>query len=103
MAEATGFEALAGSWLRIDLVESLAARLRARARSAPFPLDLELLLLTGLAEADLVPVVEALGYARDAEGRFHRRKVGRRRPARQPQPTRSATAFAALGKIRVGQ
>ncbi|MGH6902747.1 MAG: hypothetical protein ACREIR_08405, partial [Geminicoccaceae bacterium] len=103
MAEAAGFEALAGSWLRIDLVERLAARLRERARSAPFPLDLELLRLTGLAEADLVPVVEALGYGRDAEGRFHRRKAGRRRPARQPQPTRSATAFAALGKIRVGQ
>jgi ATP-dependent RNA helicase SUPV3L1/SUV3 len=103
MAEAAGFEALAGSWLRIDLVERLAARLRERARSAPFPLDLELLRLTGLAEADLVPVVEALGYARDAEGRFHRRKAGRGHPARQPQPTRSATAFAALGKIRVGQ
>jgi ATP-dependent RNA helicase SUPV3L1/SUV3 len=102
MAEAAGFEALAGSWLRIDLVERLAACLRERARSAPFTLDLELLRLTGLAEADLVPVVEALGYARDAEGRFHRRQAGRRQ-ARQPQPTRSATAFAALGKIRVGQ
>ena len=103
MAEAAGFEALAGSWLRIDLVERLAAGLRERARSAPFTLDLELLRLTGLAEADLVPVVEALGYARDAEGRFQKRKAGRRRQARRPQPTRSATAFAALGKIRVGQ
>jgi ATP-dependent RNA helicase SUPV3L1/SUV3 len=103
MAEAAGFEALAGSWLRIDLVERLAARLRERARSAPFPLDLELLRLTGLAEADLVPVVEALGYARDAEGRFLRRKAGRRLQERQPPPTRSATAFAALGKIRMGR
>ncbi|MGH6899600.1 MAG: hypothetical protein ACREJ5_24120, partial [Geminicoccaceae bacterium] len=103
MAEAAGFEALAATWLRIDVVERLAAGLRARARAAPFTLDLELLRLTGLAEADLVPVVEALGYARDAEGRLHRRKAGRRRQARQPQPARSATAFAALGKIRAGR
>jgi ATP-dependent RNA helicase SUPV3L1/SUV3 len=102
-AEATGFEALGASCVRIDVVERLAARLRARALSAPFRLDLELLRLTGLREADLVAVVEALGYVRDAEGRFNRRKPGRRRQPRPRERAAAATAFAALGKIRVRQ
>jgi ATP-dependent RNA helicase SUPV3L1/SUV3 len=103
-ADATGFEALAQTWMRIDVVERLAAGLRARARSGTFPLDLELLRLTGLGESDLIPVVEALGYVRDAEGRFHRRKAERgRRHGRPRHRPRAATAFAALGKIRVGR
>ena len=102
-AEATGFEALGAVCLRIDVVERLAAGLRARARSAPFALDLELLRLTGLDEADLVPVVEALGYGRDAEGRFHRRKAERRRRRGRPERARPSSAFAALGRIRVGR
>ena len=69
-AEATGYEVLAGTCVRIDVVERLAARLRALARAAPFDLDLELLRLTGLPQAELIPVVEALGYTRDAAGRF---------------------------------
>jgi ATP-dependent RNA helicase SUPV3L1/SUV3 len=102
-AEATGFETLGAICLRVDLVERLAAGLRARARSAPFALDLELLRLTGLAEADLAPVVEALGYRRDGEGRFHRRKAGRPRREGRPEQARPSTAFAALGRIRVGR
>jgi ATP-dependent RNA helicase SUPV3L1/SUV3 len=103
MAEAAGFEALAAAWVRIDVVERLAAGLRSRARTAPFTLDLELLRLTGLAEADLVPVVEALGYARDAEGRFHRCLAARRRQTRRPRGALPATPFAALGRIRAGR
>jgi hypothetical protein len=94
---------LADACMRIDVVERLAARLRALARAAPFDLDLELLCLTGLGQAELVPVVEALGYARDAEGRFRRRKPGHRgrQPRRRQAPL--ATPFAALDKIRVNR
>jgi superfamily II DNA/RNA helicase len=102
-AAAAGFEALAATWMRIDVVERLAARLRARARAAPFMVDLELLRLTGLCEADLVPAIEALGYARDAEGRFHRQKAGRPRDSRAARRLRSATPFAALRRIRPGR
>jgi ATP-dependent RNA helicase SUPV3L1/SUV3 len=101
-AEAIGFEALGGTWMRIDVVERLAARLRARARSGPFVLDLELLRLTGLGQAELVPVVEAVGYVRDAEGRFQRRR-DRRQRRDQPHRTQASTPFAALRRIRVGQ
>ena len=101
-AEASGYELLADTCMRIDLVERLAARLRALARAAPFDLDLELLRLTGLAQAELTAVIEALGYTRDAEGRFRRRKPGRRVRwhTRPRHSTPLATPFAALGKIR---
>jgi hypothetical protein len=91
--------------VRIDVVERLAARLRALARAAPFELDLELLRLTGLGQAELIAVVEALGYARDADGRF-RRCAPRGRARRQGRPrhaTPLATPFAALGRIRVNR
>jgi hypothetical protein len=89
--------------VRIDIVERLAARLRALARAAPFDLDLELLRLTGLGQAELAAVVEALGYTRDSEGRFRRRRTERQRRRRAPGAPASplATPFAALGKIRV--
>jgi ATP-dependent RNA helicase SUPV3L1/SUV3 len=102
-AEATGYEALGGTCVRIDIVERLAARLRALARAAPFDLDLELLRLTGLGQTELVAVVEALGYVRDPEGRFRRRRTERQRRRRaQGRPSSPlATPFAALGRIRV--
>jgi hypothetical protein len=100
-AEATGYEVLAGTCVRLDVVERLAARLRALARAAPFDLDLELLRLTGLGQAELILVVEALGYTRDAEGRFRRRRTERQRRAQGRQSSPPATPFAALGKIRV--
>ena len=93
---------LADVCVRIDVVERLAARLRALARAAPFELELELLRLTGLGQAELIPVVEALGYARDADGRFRRcppRRSGRRQ-ARARHAAPLATPFAALGRIR---
>jgi ATP-dependent RNA helicase SUPV3L1/SUV3 len=101
-AEACGYEALAGTCVRIDVVERLAARLRALAHAAPFDLDFELLRLTGLGQAELVRVVEALGYVRDPEGRFRRRRPdrrGRRQASGRSAPL--ATPFAALDKIRV--
>jgi ATP-dependent RNA helicase SUPV3L1/SUV3 len=104
-AEASGYEVLADVCVRIDVVERLAARLRALARAAPFELDLELLRLTGLGQAELIAVVEALGYARDADGRF-RRCAPRGRARRQGRPrhaTPLATPFAALGRIRVNR
>jgi hypothetical protein len=102
-AEATGYEPLGESCVRIDVLERLAARLRALARAAPFDLDLELLRLTGLGQAELAAVVEALGYTRDPEGRFRRRRTERqrRRRAHGRPASPPATPFAALGKIRV--
>jgi ATP-dependent RNA helicase SUPV3L1/SUV3 len=101
-AEACGYEALAETCGRIDLVERLAARLRALARAGPFDLDLEVLRLTGLGQAELTLVVEALGYARDPEGRFRRRTPARRgRQPRRHRPSPLATPFAALDKIRI--
>jgi ATP-dependent RNA helicase SUPV3L1/SUV3 len=101
-AEATGYEVLADTCVRLDVVERLAARLRALARAAPFDLDLELLRLTGLGQAELILVVEALGYTRDAEGHFRRRRTERQRRRRQGrQSSPLATPFAALGEIRV--
>jgi ATP-dependent RNA helicase SUPV3L1/SUV3 len=101
-SEAIGFERLGGPWLRIDMVERLAARLRALAREGPFALEADLLALTGLSREDLSAVVEALGYARDGEDRFARRKAGRRaRGARQrPRREPDASPFAALREIR---
>jgi hypothetical protein len=101
-AEASGYEVLADVCVRIDVVERVAARLRALARAAPFELELELLRLTGLGQAELIPVVEALGYARAADGRFRRCPPRRRdrRQARPPHATPLATPFAALGRIR---
>ena len=80
---------------------SVWPRACALARAAPFELELELLRLTGLGQPELIPVVEALGYARDADGRF-RRCPPRRRGRRRPGPPRGplATPFAALGRIR---
>jgi len=99
--EAQGFETL-GAWrLRIDIVERLAARLRALARTGPFGLEAELSALTGLAGDDLAGVVEALGYDRDAEGRFSRRKARpRRRRAQQPGRRSGHSPFAALEQLR---
>ena len=67
---AIGFEPFGVVALRVDVVERLAARLRALARQGPFELGPELLALTGLEPAELATVVEALGYARDAGGRL---------------------------------
>ena len=103
VAPALGFERLGGVCLRVDIVERLAARLRALARGGPFALPAELGALTGLAAAELAGVVEALGFERDGEERYLRRQ--RRPGGARPRPARavvSSSPFAALRGLRVG-
>ncbi|HEX6144568.1 MAG TPA: helicase-related protein [Geminicoccaceae bacterium] len=100
VAEGTGFEVLGGFHVRIDMVERVAARLRALARGGPFTLDAELMALLGLAERDLRLVVEALGYESDSEGRFTVRTRRRSRPAGRRRPARPDSPFAVLDKLR---
>jgi hypothetical protein len=103
-SEAIGFEPLGASCLRIDIVERLAARLRALAREGPFALEPALMAMTGLGAEPLGLVVEALGYERDGE-RYLRRKARRRPTPPQPQPKTepSSSPFAALRQMLVNQ
>jgi ATP-dependent RNA helicase SUPV3L1/SUV3 len=102
-AAAIGFELLGSACLRIDIVERLAARLRALARQGPFALDPDLMSMTGLGREALAGVVVALGYARDGE-RFVRRKT-RSRPAPAPQGKADSanSPFAGLREMLVNQ
>ena len=101
-AEAIGFEAFGAICLRVDIVERLAARLRALARAGPFVLPPELAALTGLSAAELEPVVEALGYARDGDERYRRRRSRSPRARGVPAPARpGASPFAALRGMRL--
>ncbi len=102
LAEAIGFEALGEHWLRVDVVERLAARLRALARQGPFAPEPELVALTGFELADLAPVIEALGYARTDAQRYVRQPAQRRRSAKpQDQTSPAASPFAALRGLRL--
>ncbi|MCC2664303.1 MAG: helicase [Geminicoccaceae bacterium] len=101
-AEAVGAEAFDTVWLRVDVVERLAARLRALARDGPFALPPELGALTGLSAADLAAVVEALGYGSgDAERYVRSRPRPPRRAARRVEARGGASPFAALRGIRL--
>jgi ATP-dependent RNA helicase SUPV3L1/SUV3 len=101
-AEAIGYEAFGATCLRVDIVERLAARLRALARAGPFALPPELTALTGLSAADLTPVVEALGYGRNGDERYQRRRSRSPQGARRASQARpSASPFAALRGIRL--
>jgi hypothetical protein len=76
--------------------------LRALARAGPFALPPELTALTGLATADLAPVVEALGYGRNGDEGYQRRRSRSPRGARRASQTGpSASPFAALRGIRL--
>jgi ATP-dependent RNA helicase SUPV3L1/SUV3 len=89
--------------LRVDVVERLAARLRALARQGPFALAPDLLALTGLGAAELAAVVEALGYGQDDDQRYIRRRPQAERGRRTAGADRSHSPFAALRGIRVGR
>jgi ATP-dependent RNA helicase SUPV3L1/SUV3 len=101
-AEAIGFEQLGGCCLRLDIVERLAARLRALAREGPFALAPELMALTGLPAEQLAAVVEALGFERAGEfyarGKVSRRAGAQRRPGKAEPGT---SPFAALRQMLV--
>jgi ATP-dependent RNA helicase SUPV3L1/SUV3 len=101
-AEAIGYEAFGATCLRVDIVERLAARLRALARAGPFALPPELTALTGLSAADLGSVVEALGYGRNGDERYQRRRSRSPQGARRASQAKpSASPFAALRGIRL--
>jgi ATP-dependent RNA helicase SUPV3L1/SUV3 len=103
-AAAIGFEPLGPTTcLRVDVVERLAARLRALARQGPFALAPDLLALTGLGAAELAAVVEALGYGQDDDQRYIRRRPQAERGRRTAGADRSHSPFAALRGIRVGR
>jgi ATP-dependent RNA helicase SUPV3L1/SUV3 len=99
-AEAVGFEPLGACCLRIDIVERLAARLRALAREGPFTLAPELMAMTGLPAEQLASVVEALGFERAGE-HYVRGKPQRRTgaPRRQGKAEPSTSPFAALRQM----
>jgi ATP-dependent RNA helicase SUPV3L1/SUV3 len=102
LVEAIGFERFGAVCLRVDVVERLAARLRALARQGPFALGPELLALTGLELVDLAPVIEALGYGREAAERYVRRPTRPPRKARRrDQASPAASPFAALRGLRL--
>ena len=95
-AEAIGYETLGTACVRIDIVERLAARLRALARQGPFTLRPELMAMTGLGAEQLAPVVEALGFARDGE-RYVRAKS---KPRRRTEPRRKAESHSPFADLR---
>ena len=103
-AAALGFEVLGGQAIRIDMVERLAADLRRRAReSEPFVLDATLMAMTGLGADELGPVVQALGFSADQDGRYRRQKrKGQKRAKveRREFETAAASPFAALRHLR---
>jgi ATP-dependent RNA helicase SUPV3L1/SUV3 len=99
-AAAIGFEPLGSACLRIDIVERLAARLRALARQGPFVLEPDLMAMTGLGREPLEGVVLALGFARDGDS-FVRRKT---KPAATPQRRADGhSPFAGLREMLVNQ
>ncbi len=98
-SEAIGFEPLGSSCLRIDIVERLAARLRALARQGPFALEPELMAMTGLGAEQLGEVALALGFAREGE-RFVRGRTRRpSAPRAQAKAEPSTSPFAALRQL----
>ncbi len=102
LVEAIGFERFGAVCLRVDVVERLAARLRALARQGPFALGPELLALTGLELVDLAPVIEALGYGREEAEHYVRRPTRPPRKARRrDQASPAASPFAALRGLRL--
>ncbi len=102
--DALGFEPLGSQAVRIDIVERLAADLRRRARkNEAFRLDETIMGMTGLALANLVQVVGALGYAADEDGQYRkRRRKGRKRlkVERREQERDASSPFAALRHLR---
>jgi hypothetical protein len=110
---AIGFAGFPGFALRVDILERLAARVRAAARLSPtFVLPATLAAEAGLNRAELVAIVEALGYrpAPEAgEATFTRPAQPRQRRAREePRDKRrrasagpGASPFAVLAQLKV--
>ena len=78
--EAVGYRPLGPRAVRIDIVERLAAQVRALARSGPFAAPPELMALAGCGWEDLGALLLALG-CEPVEGEAHRYRLRPRRPA----------------------
>lgn len=107
-ARAAGYALLGGVLLRIDVLERLAAALRARARAdSVFVLPVELAAQAGLTRTELAAVVGSLGYE---ASRTDETVLRFQRPAPRPRTARpvprdparggSASPFAALAVLR---
>jgi ATP-dependent RNA helicase SUPV3L1/SUV3 len=106
LAAALGYAPLPGLALRQDLAERLAAGLRARARAVgAFALPADLGAAAGLARAELLACLPALGFAAVArDGQPLWMRAPERRPAVadgrraiRPRPDSPFAALAALG------
>jgi ATP-dependent RNA helicase SUPV3L1/SUV3 len=106
LAAALGYAPLPGLALRQDLAERLAAGLRARARAVgAFALPADLGAAAGLARAELLACLPALGFAAVArDGQPLWMRAPERRPATadgrraiRPRPDSPFAALAALG------
>jgi ATP-dependent RNA helicase SUPV3L1/SUV3 len=76
-----GFPLLGERAVRVDFIERIDARLRALARAGPFVLPPEIASWLGCSAEELEPVVEALGYQRDRDGSYVRRRSATRKRA----------------------
>jgi ATP-dependent RNA helicase SUPV3L1/SUV3 len=108
VARRMGFVAFAGFLVRQDVVERLAAGIRARGQAgASFPLPVELAAEAGLTRGELETVLGELGYRARAENdatlyaadRRRRRHAPPRRPARAAPHAHSP--FAVLASLKV--
>ena len=69
-----GYPRFGGLGVRVDLLEQLAAHSRGLARKGPFELPVEACEWLGCDAADLPPILVDLGYRRDHEGLYLRRR-----------------------------
>jgi ATP-dependent RNA helicase SUPV3L1/SUV3 len=111
-AMALGFAPVAEVAVRVDVLERLAAGLRAKAKGGSgFGLPIELAAAAGLSRLEFEQVVEALGYRpRSTPDGLEYRSAGRRRPASgasrsertRPFPNEDSP-FAALAALKAGR
>lgn len=106
---AVGFAAFTGFAVRVDILERLAARIRAHARdSATFEVPPTLAAEAGLTRPELASLVEALGFrpasAKSGAAAFTRpaSRRGERAAARRGSHTAPANSpFAVLAGLRL--
>ena len=103
--EAIGYRVLGPIAIRVDIVERLAAQAWTLARKGPFEAGPEMLSLAGCGADEMTPVLTALGYAAQGNGRDDR-TVTFSRPRRRPRGGRRRkvhgngdSPFAKLGDL----
>ncbi len=101
-ASAIGYEPLGAVALRIDIVERVAAQLRAATRIAPSAPEPALANLAGLSQDGLLTVARALGFGVDGAGLVSRLPTTPSRPRRKAERQAASSPFAALRQMRLG-